>query len=223
MSEAFRNLRRQKIDISRRGNAGDCLANPAAPWNQGIDMERTLKQVREREVLPVSHLRESNYICMNIWWNIHSITILYILLNTFSTLSVQEYSFALLMWSSVNSQVSGFIQVAIMSSHQWSSRCSVCPGAHPRSDGQHSVWPLRAQSQLHHGRVWAEEQWPTEGKCCPVGACSKKKQTCTHEWQGCPVRVHKYVRKIFNVHNTEFVYICYMSPYPQKFTHQPVA
>ncbi|KAI4872489.1 hypothetical protein NFI96_031798, partial [Prochilodus magdalenae] len=44
MAEAFRNLRRQKIDISRRGNAGDCLANPAAPWNQGIDMERTLKQ-----------------------------------------------------------------------------------------------------------------------------------------------------------------------------------
>ncbi|CAB1442062.1 unnamed protein product [Pleuronectes platessa] len=37
---------RQKVDISRRGNAGDCLANPAAPWNQGIDMERTLKQVR---------------------------------------------------------------------------------------------------------------------------------------------------------------------------------
>ncbi|XP_053363167.1 glutamate receptor 4a isoform X2 [Clarias gariepinus] len=46
MAEAFRNLRRQKIDITRRGNAGDCLANPAAPWNQGIDMERTLKQVR---------------------------------------------------------------------------------------------------------------------------------------------------------------------------------
>ncbi|XP_062329495.1 glutamate receptor 4a [Osmerus eperlanus] len=46
MAEAFRNLRRQKIDISRRGNAGDCLANPAAPWHQGIDMERTLKQVR---------------------------------------------------------------------------------------------------------------------------------------------------------------------------------
>uniref|UniRef100_A0A8C4RQ60 Glutamate receptor n=1 Tax=Erpetoichthys calabaricus TaxID=27687 RepID=A0A8C4RQ60_ERPCA len=46
MAEAFRNLRRQKIDISRRGNAGDCLANPAAPWGQGIDMERTLKQVR---------------------------------------------------------------------------------------------------------------------------------------------------------------------------------
>lgn len=48
MAEAFRNLRRQKVDISRRGNAGDCLANPAAPWNQGIDMERTLKQVREK-------------------------------------------------------------------------------------------------------------------------------------------------------------------------------
>ncbi|XP_056301772.1 glutamate receptor 4b isoform X2 [Danio aesculapii] len=46
MAEAFRNLRRQKVDISRRGIAGDCLANPAAPWNQGIDMERTLKQVR---------------------------------------------------------------------------------------------------------------------------------------------------------------------------------
>jgi len=49
MAEAFRNLRRQKVDISRRGNAGDCLANPAAPWNQGIDMERTLKQVIETE------------------------------------------------------------------------------------------------------------------------------------------------------------------------------
>lgn len=52
MAEAFRNLRRQKIDISRRGNAGDCLANPAAPWNQGIDMERTLKQVR---LIPLSN------------------------------------------------------------------------------------------------------------------------------------------------------------------------
>lgn len=48
MAEAFRTLRRQKIDISRRGNAGDCLANPAAPWNQGIDMERALKQVGHR-------------------------------------------------------------------------------------------------------------------------------------------------------------------------------
>lgn len=49
MAETFRNLRRQKIDISRRGNAGDCLANPAAPWSQGIDMERTLKQVWLRQ------------------------------------------------------------------------------------------------------------------------------------------------------------------------------
>lgn len=48
MAEAFRNLRRQKVDISRRGNAGDCLANPAAPWNQGVDMERTLKQVGKK-------------------------------------------------------------------------------------------------------------------------------------------------------------------------------
>lgn len=53
MAETFRNLRRQKIDISRRGNAGDCLANPAAPWGQGIDMERTLKQVRVGFVLMV--------------------------------------------------------------------------------------------------------------------------------------------------------------------------
>lgn len=48
MAEAFRSLRRQKVDLSRRGNAGDCLANPAAPWNQGMDMERTLKQVRQK-------------------------------------------------------------------------------------------------------------------------------------------------------------------------------
>lgn len=54
MAETFRNLRRQKIDISRRGNAGDCLANPAAPWGQGIDMERTLKQVREDFILVIS-------------------------------------------------------------------------------------------------------------------------------------------------------------------------
>ncbi|XP_048093322.1 glutamate receptor 4-like isoform X5 [Alosa alosa] len=46
MAEAFRSLRRQKVDVSRRGSAGDCLANPAAPWSQGREMERTLKQVR---------------------------------------------------------------------------------------------------------------------------------------------------------------------------------
>ncbi|KPP72239.1 glutamate receptor 1-like [Scleropages formosus] len=46
MSTAFQNLRRQRIDISRRGNAGDCLANPPAPWGQGIDIQRALQQVR---------------------------------------------------------------------------------------------------------------------------------------------------------------------------------
>uniref|UniRef100_A0A8C7WMI0 Glutamate receptor, ionotropic, AMPA 1a n=1 Tax=Oryzias sinensis TaxID=183150 RepID=A0A8C7WMI0_9TELE len=46
MSMAFQNLRRQRIDISRRGNAGECLANPPAPWGQGIDIQRALQQVR---------------------------------------------------------------------------------------------------------------------------------------------------------------------------------
>ncbi|KAM5172927.1 glutamate receptor 1 isoform 4-T4 [Mantella aurantiaca] len=46
MYEAFQNLRKQRIDISRRGNAGDCLANPAVPWGQGIDIQRALQQVR---------------------------------------------------------------------------------------------------------------------------------------------------------------------------------
>ncbi|XP_028658498.1 glutamate receptor 2b isoform X3 [Erpetoichthys calabaricus] len=45
MTEAFRYLRKQRIDISRRGNAGDCLANPAVPWSQGVEIERALKQV----------------------------------------------------------------------------------------------------------------------------------------------------------------------------------
>uniref|UniRef100_A0A2R8MEV6 Glutamate receptor n=1 Tax=Callithrix jacchus TaxID=9483 RepID=A0A2R8MEV6_CALJA len=44
MTEAFRNLRKQRIEISRRGNAGDCLANPAVPWGQGVEIERALKQ-----------------------------------------------------------------------------------------------------------------------------------------------------------------------------------
>lgn len=35
------------MDVSRRGSAGDCLANPAVPWSQGIDIERALKTVRE--------------------------------------------------------------------------------------------------------------------------------------------------------------------------------
>uniref|UniRef100_A0A8C9RTC4 Glutamate receptor n=1 Tax=Scleropages formosus TaxID=113540 RepID=A0A8C9RTC4_SCLFO len=46
MTEAFRYLHKQKIDITRRGNNGDCLANPAVPWVQGVEIERALKQVR---------------------------------------------------------------------------------------------------------------------------------------------------------------------------------
>ncbi|XP_015239073.1 PREDICTED: glutamate receptor 1-like [Cyprinodon variegatus] len=46
MVKAFQNLRQQRIDISRRGNAGECLANPPAPWGQGIDIQRALQQVR---------------------------------------------------------------------------------------------------------------------------------------------------------------------------------
>lgn len=45
MVKAFQNLRQQRIDISRRGNAGECLANPPAPWGQGIDIQRALQQV----------------------------------------------------------------------------------------------------------------------------------------------------------------------------------
>ncbi|TRY89055.1 hypothetical protein DNTS_015165, partial [Danionella cerebrum] len=46
MTEAFRYLHKQRIDISRRANTGDCLANPAVPWAQGVEIERALKQVR---------------------------------------------------------------------------------------------------------------------------------------------------------------------------------
>ncbi|XP_051533007.1 glutamate receptor 1-like isoform X1 [Myxocyprinus asiaticus] len=46
MATAFQNLRNQRIDISRRGNAGECLANPPAPWGQGIDIQRALQQVQ---------------------------------------------------------------------------------------------------------------------------------------------------------------------------------
>lgn len=48
MAAAFHNLRQQRIDISRRGNAGECLANPPAPWGQGIDIQRALQQVGKR-------------------------------------------------------------------------------------------------------------------------------------------------------------------------------
>ncbi|XP_040274520.1 glutamate receptor 2 isoform X2 [Bufo bufo] len=46
MTEAFRTLRKQRIELSRRGNAGDCLANPAVPWGHGVEIERALKQVQ---------------------------------------------------------------------------------------------------------------------------------------------------------------------------------
>uniref|UniRef100_A0A1A8JA74 Glutamate receptor n=1 Tax=Nothobranchius kuhntae TaxID=321403 RepID=A0A1A8JA74_NOTKU len=46
MTEAFLFLHKQRIDMSRRGNSGDCLANPAVPWVQGVEIERALKQVR---------------------------------------------------------------------------------------------------------------------------------------------------------------------------------
>lgn len=45
MTEAFRYLHKQRIDIARKGNNGDCLANPAVPWAQGVEIERALKQV----------------------------------------------------------------------------------------------------------------------------------------------------------------------------------
>jgi len=37
--------------MSRRGNSGDCLANPAVPWAQGVEIERALKQVTVEETL----------------------------------------------------------------------------------------------------------------------------------------------------------------------------
>lgn len=48
MATAFQNLRQQHIDISRHGNAGECLANPPAPWGQGIDIQRALQQVHKQ-------------------------------------------------------------------------------------------------------------------------------------------------------------------------------
>uniref|UniRef100_A0A8C9Y8G1 Glutamate receptor n=1 Tax=Sander lucioperca TaxID=283035 RepID=A0A8C9Y8G1_SANLU len=46
MTEAFRYLHKQQIEFTRRANNGDCLANPAVPWAQGVEIERALKQVR---------------------------------------------------------------------------------------------------------------------------------------------------------------------------------
>lgn len=56
MATAFQNLRRQRIDISRRGNAGECLANPPAPWGQGIDIQRALQQVQIHQIYSITHV-----------------------------------------------------------------------------------------------------------------------------------------------------------------------
>ncbi|KAK6299293.1 hypothetical protein J4Q44_G00308030 [Coregonus suidteri] len=65
IAEAFRYLRRQRVDVSRRGGAGDCLANPAVPWSQGIDIERALKMVQIQgmtgNIQFDSYGRRSNY------------------------------------------------------------------------------------------------------------------------------------------------------------------
>ncbi|XP_052372144.1 glutamate receptor 3-like isoform X3 [Oncorhynchus keta] len=65
IAEAFRYLRRQRVDVSRRGGAGDCLANPAVPWSQGIDIERALKMVQVQgmtgNIQFDSYGRRSNY------------------------------------------------------------------------------------------------------------------------------------------------------------------
>uniref|UniRef100_A0A4W4FBL4 Glutamate receptor n=1 Tax=Electrophorus electricus TaxID=8005 RepID=A0A4W4FBL4_ELEEL len=65
MAEAFRYLRRHRVDISRRGSAGDCLANPAVPWSQGLDIERALKMVQVQgmtgNIQFDSYGRRSNY------------------------------------------------------------------------------------------------------------------------------------------------------------------
>ena len=59
MSTAFQNLRRQRIDISRRGNAGECLANPPAPWGQGIDIQRALQQVHTHHTHTHTHTQNA--------------------------------------------------------------------------------------------------------------------------------------------------------------------
>ncbi|XP_032832051.1 glutamate receptor 4-like isoform X1 [Petromyzon marinus] len=45
ISQAFRALYKQRFDLHREGNAGDCLANPAVPWGKGVDIQRALKNV----------------------------------------------------------------------------------------------------------------------------------------------------------------------------------
>lgn len=72
MAAAFHNLRQQRIDISRRGNAGECLANPPAPWGQGIDIQRALQQVskqsRKRQVFMLTGpLKMEMCVCRCVW------------------------------------------------------------------------------------------------------------------------------------------------------------
>ncbi|TMS17709.1 hypothetical protein E3U43_001778 [Larimichthys crocea] len=61
IAEAFRYLRRQRVDVSRRGSAGDCLANPAVPWSQGIDIERALKTVESKCTGMTGNIQFDNY------------------------------------------------------------------------------------------------------------------------------------------------------------------
>uniref|UniRef100_A0A8C4N456 Glutamate receptor n=1 Tax=Eptatretus burgeri TaxID=7764 RepID=A0A8C4N456_EPTBU len=46
LADAFRRLRLSNTDIMRRGVVPDCLENPAVPWNQGLEIERALKQLQ---------------------------------------------------------------------------------------------------------------------------------------------------------------------------------
>uniref|UniRef100_A0A8I3NTM0 Glutamate receptor n=2 Tax=Canis lupus familiaris TaxID=9615 RepID=A0A8I3NTM0_CANLF len=59
MTEAFRNLRKQRIEISRRGNAGDCLANPAVPWGQGVEIIGYWSEV-DKMVVTLTELPSGN-------------------------------------------------------------------------------------------------------------------------------------------------------------------
>ncbi|XP_032811033.1 glutamate receptor 2-like isoform X1 [Petromyzon marinus] len=46
ISEAFKNLRKDRFELFRKDNAGDCLANPPVPWPQGYDIQQALKNVK---------------------------------------------------------------------------------------------------------------------------------------------------------------------------------
>ena len=65
MTEAFRFLYKQRIDMNRRGNTGDCLANPAVPWAQGVEIERALKQVNPASAPLGTECVEANVVLKN--------------------------------------------------------------------------------------------------------------------------------------------------------------